>query len=202
MIGIGLYLKNSLEAVELYKEAFGFELGYHVMNTDGKGYFHSELVKDGEPQFCVAEAPEPPAGNPVQLGVDFQSREDLERAFSIFKGRRHSKDGVPRAALGTLGGRSGRPLWDRLVPLFAPAPSAGRFHPGEPPVSSADFGRGNSAAIVHSASSLHNVAKVFYQFLEKITNCIFTFPIFCTRIRLKSYIQHLSREAFDVCVQK
>lgn len=85
MIGIGLYLKNSLEAVELYKKAFGFELGYHVMNTDGKGYFHSELVKDGKPQVCVVEAPDPPAGNPVQLGVDFQSREELERALSLLK---------------------------------------------------------------------------------------------------------------------
>lgn len=85
MIGIGLYLKNSLEAVELYKEAFGFELGYYVLNSDGNGYFHSELNKNGEPQFCVVEAPEHPAGNPVQLGVDFQSREELEKALSLLK---------------------------------------------------------------------------------------------------------------------
>lgn len=85
MVGIGLYLNNSLEAVELYKKAFGLELGYHVMNTDGKGYFHSELVKDDEPQFCVVEAQEHPTGNPVQLGVDFQSREELERALSLLK---------------------------------------------------------------------------------------------------------------------
>lgn len=82
MIGIGLYLKDSLEAVELYREAFGLELGYHVMNPDGKGYFHSELSKNGEPQFCVVEAPEHPAGNPVQLGVDFPNR---EQAFSLLK---------------------------------------------------------------------------------------------------------------------
>ncbi len=85
MIGIGLYLKDSLEAVELYREAFGLELGYHVMNTDGKGYFHSELMKNGEPQFCVVEAPEHPAGNPVQLGVSFDSREELEKALSVLK---------------------------------------------------------------------------------------------------------------------
>ncbi len=85
MIGIGLYLKNSLEAVALYWEAFGLELGYHVLNTDGKGYFHSELNKNGEPQFCVVEAPEHPAGNPVQLGIDFQSREQLEKAFTLLK---------------------------------------------------------------------------------------------------------------------
>lgn len=85
MVGIGLYIKGSLEAVELYRAAFGLELGYHVMSPDGKGYFHSELMKEGEPQFCVAEAPERPAGNPVQLGIDFQSRKELEKAFSLLK---------------------------------------------------------------------------------------------------------------------
>ncbi len=85
MIGIGLYIKNSLKAVETYQKAFGLELGYHVMNTDGKGYFHSELLKDGQEQFCVVEAPEQAAGNPVQLGVTFGNSEQLEKAFSLLK---------------------------------------------------------------------------------------------------------------------
>lgn len=34
LIGVGLYVKNSPKAVELYKKAFGLELGYHVMNGD------------------------------------------------------------------------------------------------------------------------------------------------------------------------
>ena len=33
--GIGIYVKNSAEAVDLYKAAFGLELGYHVKNPDG-----------------------------------------------------------------------------------------------------------------------------------------------------------------------
>lgn len=42
-IDFGIYVKNSAEAVELYKEAFRLELGYHVKNPDGS-YFHSELM--------------------------------------------------------------------------------------------------------------------------------------------------------------
>ena len=52
-IGIGVYAKNSKEAVELYCDVFGLELGYHVLNEDGN-YFHSELLKDGEPFLAVA----------------------------------------------------------------------------------------------------------------------------------------------------
>lgn len=53
-IDFGIYVKNSAEAVELYKEAFRLELGYHVKNPDGS-YFHSELSKDGK-GFSVVEA--------------------------------------------------------------------------------------------------------------------------------------------------
>ena len=55
LLGVGIYVKNSPKAVELYKSAFGLELGYHVLNDDGT-YYHSELTKDGE-EFCsVVEA--------------------------------------------------------------------------------------------------------------------------------------------------
>ena len=32
MIGVGIYVKNSPEAVALYQAAFGLTLGYHVLN--------------------------------------------------------------------------------------------------------------------------------------------------------------------------
>lgn len=51
-IGIGIYVKNSKEAVELYCNVFGLELGYHVLNEDGN-YFHSELLKHGAPLATV-----------------------------------------------------------------------------------------------------------------------------------------------------
>lgn len=83
--GIGIYVKGSVEAAELYCEAFGLELGYHVLNKDGS-YFHSELTKDGNGALSVVEAEAPaPLGNPVELGYSFDSREGLEKAFTLLK---------------------------------------------------------------------------------------------------------------------
>ena len=82
MIGIGIYVKNSPKAVELYKKAFGLELGYHVLNNDGT-YFHSELNKNGEPFCSVVEAKEETYTdkNPIELGVEFESKDELLKAF-------------------------------------------------------------------------------------------------------------------------
>lgn len=90
--GIGIYVKNSKEAVALYCEAFGFELGYHVLNDEGN-YYHSELVKDGQPYLAVAEASEDtlPGGmnmaytNPVELGYTAENNEDFDRAYTLLK---------------------------------------------------------------------------------------------------------------------
>jgi len=84
MIGIGIYVKNSPSALEMYKKAFDLELGYHVMNSDGT-YFHSELSRKGEPFLSVVESKVDTIVpvNPVQLGVDFECRSDLENAFKI-----------------------------------------------------------------------------------------------------------------------
>lgn len=91
-IGIGIYAKNSKEAVELYCDVFGLELGYHVLNEDGN-YFHSELLKEGEPFLAVAEANDSnlPNGmslsydNPVELGYTVKSEEEFYHIFSILK---------------------------------------------------------------------------------------------------------------------
>ncbi|WP_101772280.1 VOC family protein [Peptostreptococcus faecalis] len=53
-IVIGLSVKNSIEAIELYKKTFYLELRYNVKNPDGT-YFHSELHRDGN-GFSVSEA--------------------------------------------------------------------------------------------------------------------------------------------------
>lgn len=83
--GIGIYVKGSVEAARLYCEAFGLTLGYHVLNGDGS-YFHSELVKGGGPALSVVEAEAPaPHGNPIELGYTFDTREQLEKAFSLLK---------------------------------------------------------------------------------------------------------------------
>ena len=84
MIGIGIYVKNSPEAVALYQRAFGAELGYQVLNKDGT-YFHSELHRNGEPFCSVVEAKRDTYTDrhPIELGVDFDSRSELERAFAL-----------------------------------------------------------------------------------------------------------------------
>jgi len=84
MIGVGIYVKNSPKAVALYQAAFGLELGYHVLNNDGT-YFHSELLRSGEPFCSVVEAKQDTYADrhPIELGVDFDTRNELERAFTL-----------------------------------------------------------------------------------------------------------------------
>ena len=45
MIGVGIYVKNSSKVIEMYKTAFGLELGYRVLNNDGT-YYHFEIVNN------------------------------------------------------------------------------------------------------------------------------------------------------------
>ena len=81
--GVGLYVKNSIEAVEMYKEAFSLELGYHMLNPDGT-YFHSELLSGGKEMFSVVESSESKCtANPVQIGVTFDDKAQLLNAFDI-----------------------------------------------------------------------------------------------------------------------
>ncbi len=83
LIGVGLYVKNSVQAVEMYKSAFDLELGYHVLNKDGS-YFHSELCKDGEEVISVVEADTSVVmENPVELGYTFSDKDKLLKAFRV-----------------------------------------------------------------------------------------------------------------------
>ncbi|MDE7363085.1 MAG: VOC family protein [Oscillospiraceae bacterium] len=82
---VGIYVKNSVEAVELYRSVFGLELGYHVLNDDGS-YFHSELSKDGVNVCSVVESDKDVSGvNPIELGYTFSDHAELEKAFNALK---------------------------------------------------------------------------------------------------------------------
>ncbi len=84
-VGTGLYVKNSAEAVALYKEAFGLELGYHVLNPDGS-FFHSELYKDGEEIFSVVEAAHAESrDNTVQVSVILDNEAEVRKAYALLK---------------------------------------------------------------------------------------------------------------------
>ena len=84
MIGIGIYVKDSPGAVALYQQAFGLTLGYHVRSSDDT-YFHAELLRNGQAFCSVVEAKESTFADrhPIELGVSFNTREDLERAFHL-----------------------------------------------------------------------------------------------------------------------
>ena len=83
LVGVGLYVKGRMEAVSLYCEAFGMELGYHVIRQDGRGYYHSELNRNGEPALSVVEAEHTPGANPVQLGITFAVRAKIWNAITL-----------------------------------------------------------------------------------------------------------------------
>ena len=84
MIGVGIYVKNSRRAVALYQAAFDLTLGYHVLNKDGT-YFHAELHRSGEPFCSIVEARQDTYTDrhPIELGVDFDTRNELEHAFTL-----------------------------------------------------------------------------------------------------------------------
>jgi PhnB protein len=83
--GIGVYVKNSAKAVELYQQVFGLELGYHVKNPDGS-FYHSELCRNGECFLSVVETTKDNAdGSIVQLGYEFNCQEEVKRAYDLLK---------------------------------------------------------------------------------------------------------------------
>lgn len=98
MIGIGIYVKDSPKAVALYQSAFRLELGYHVLNKDGT-YFHSELHRNGEPFCSVVESKQNTYTDchPIELGVVFDTRNELERAFRLL-----SSEGQVEMEIGKL----------------------------------------------------------------------------------------------------
>lgn len=83
MIGIGLYVKNSAEAVDFYMKTLGMTLGYHVRNKDGS-YFHSELHMGGAVALCVVEGKAEHADTVAQLGIELDSPDDVRRVFDAF----------------------------------------------------------------------------------------------------------------------
>lgn len=96
-IGMGLNVKNSVEAVALYIKVFGLELGYHVMNPDGT-YFHSELYKDGEEMLSIVESTSGYAEEQtVQLGVTLETEAEVEKAYALL-----SEGGIVKTPIGPL----------------------------------------------------------------------------------------------------
>lgn len=81
-IGYGIYVKGSDKAVEFYQKVFRLELGYNVKNPDGT-YYHSELCMDGKPMMSVVESKSTGEEKLVQLGVEFDSEEEVKTAYEL-----------------------------------------------------------------------------------------------------------------------
>jgi PhnB protein len=89
-----VYVKNSVEAVKLYKEAFKLDEkeGERILDNDGN-IWHCVLLRNGEEYLSVSEEkylPDtlignyPPAVRPLMLfKVEFKSEYDLKTAFSL-----------------------------------------------------------------------------------------------------------------------
>lgn len=87
-IGIQAYVKGSMDAVELYKKAFGAELGYNVLNSDGS-YYHAELMRSGKIFLAVSEIGENfntdviPKYPNMNFGIVLNNEEAVRKAYSV-----------------------------------------------------------------------------------------------------------------------
>lgn len=87
-----VYVKNSIEAVEMYCSAFGAEVTFEIRNEANDAYAHCELSVQGEPFLAVSEAE-----NPCDISVihrekwqtmtfnvfEMGSSEAVHRAFQV-----------------------------------------------------------------------------------------------------------------------
>ena len=55
----------------------------HVKNDDGS-YYHSELCKDGKPMLSVVEGKGSDAESIIQLGIEFDSPDEVRRVYEMF----------------------------------------------------------------------------------------------------------------------
>ena len=95
--------EKSYKAVELYKEAFGLALGYHLSYEDPegmrkwglnigddyiprRGYFHADLVRNGENVLSISAEGDggiPQSGEFIRLHMQMGSEEAVRKAVSI-----------------------------------------------------------------------------------------------------------------------
>ncbi|GIO38452.1 hypothetical protein J41TS12_33130 [Paenibacillus antibioticophila] len=107
-LGATLYIKNTVEAVAFYTEAFELTLGYHEKFPDGT-FMHAALLRDGQEIFAVSEshndafvdmmlASSLKASRPtMSYGINFDSEDEVKRAYEMLK-----KDGTVLLPLGSL----------------------------------------------------------------------------------------------------
>lgn len=107
-LGATLYIKNTIEAVEFYTNAFGMTLGYNEKFPDGT-FLHAALFRDGQEIFAVSESQNDAFVNVMRTstlresrptmsyGINFDSEDEVKRVYAML-----AKDGTVLAPLGSL----------------------------------------------------------------------------------------------------
>jgi PhnB protein len=107
-LGATLYIKNTMEAAEFYKEAFGLTLGYNEKNQAGN-FMHATLLRDGQEIFSISESQNDPLVNimltatleesrpTMSYGINFDNEEEIKKAYSMLE-----MDGRVLLPLGSL----------------------------------------------------------------------------------------------------
>jgi PhnB protein len=80
-----IYVKESVEAVKFYQNAFDAKLGYNEKNPEG-GYFHAELDLFGQ-ILAVSEDNEKIIGNNMQFCLHFlkDEKDIVAKAYDVLK---------------------------------------------------------------------------------------------------------------------
>jgi len=86
-----VYVKNSVEAVEFYQNAFDAKLGFNVKNPEGNEYWHAELNIFGQ-DLAISESNvvlknERIEGNSMQFCLHFNKNEKdiVTKAYNVLK---------------------------------------------------------------------------------------------------------------------
>lgn len=107
-LGATLYIKNTMEAVKFYEEAFGMTLGYHVKNPDGT-FMHAALLRGEQEIFAISESQNEPLVNTMltstlkesrptmSYGINFDNEEEVKKAYAMIE-----KEGNVLLPLGSL----------------------------------------------------------------------------------------------------
>ena len=85
------YVQGSVQAAALYREAFGAELGYHVVNEDGS-FYHAELTVFGQvvsltEARCAGNCEAPVTGNTMQFCFHMEEGQEglIAKAYEALK---------------------------------------------------------------------------------------------------------------------
>lgn len=96
--GVGIAVKNNVEAVEFYMKVFGLELGFYEKFPDGT-YMHAALQKDGKGVFDVTNMLDDFDAEKqiISFGVYFDNEAEVREAFNLL-----SEGGIVKEPIGSV----------------------------------------------------------------------------------------------------